>query len=127
MLDKAVSHDQVTRILANHEFDSKSLWKIVKPLVREHEHIDSCLIFDDTILHKPYTDENEVICWHHDHAIGRSVKGVNLLTTFYYSQNGEQPLKLSVDFDIVRKYSYCNIKDKNELCKSPVTKKRADA
>ncbi len=101
ILDKAVSHDQVTSMLANHESDSKALWRTVKSLVREHEHIDGCLIFDDTILHKPHTDENEVICWHHDHATGKSVKGINLLTTFYYSQNSEQPLKIPVAFDII--------------------------
>ncbi len=122
ILDKAVSHDQVTRMLANHESDSKALWRTVKSLVREHEHIDGCLIFDDTILHKPHTDENEVICWHYDHATGKSVKGINLLTTFYYSQNSEQPLKIPVAFDIIAKYSYCEIKSKSEVCKSPVTK-----
>ncbi len=93
-------------MLANHESDSKALWHTVKSLVRAHEHIDGCLIFDDTILHKPHTDENEVICWHHDHAGGRSVKGINLLTTFYYSQNGEQPLKVPIVFDIITKYGY---------------------
>ena len=23
------------------------------------------MIFDDTVQEKPYTDENEVMCWHH--------------------------------------------------------------
>jgi len=122
ILDKAVSHDQVTRMLTNYEFNSKSLWHIVKPLVRQHEHIDGCLIFDDTILHKPHTDENEIVCWHHDHATGRSVKGINLLTTFYYSQIAEQPLKLPVAFDVIAKYGYCDIKSKKEIRKSPYTK-----
>ena len=44
ILDKVVSHDQVTRNVANHESDSKALWRTIKPLFREHEHIDGCLI-----------------------------------------------------------------------------------
>ena len=51
IVDKDVSHDQVTRMLANLECTSKSLWKIVKPLVRQHESQDACLIFDDSIMH----------------------------------------------------------------------------
>jgi len=38
------------------------------------------LIIDDTIEEKPYTDENEIICWHFSHAKGRCIKGVNLLS-----------------------------------------------
>jgi hypothetical protein len=47
--------------------------------VRETEHEDGVLIFDDTIQEKPYTDENELVCWHFDHTKGSSVKGINLL------------------------------------------------
>ena len=28
---------------------------------------------------KPYTDENEINCWHHDHSQGRSVKGHGMI------------------------------------------------
>lgn len=122
IVDNAVSHDQITRMLANNEFNSKALWLNVKSLVRQHEHIDGCLIFDDSILYKPHTDENDIVCWHYDHANGRNVKGINLLTTFYYTQTGEQPLKVPVAFDIIAKYGVCDIKSKKEQRKSPVTK-----
>lgn len=122
VLDNAVSHDQVTRMLSKHEFDSKALWRIVKPLVREHERIDGCLIFDDTIIHKPHTDENDIVCWHYDHTTGRSAKGVNLLSTFYYTQTGEQALKVPIAFDITAKYAYCDLKSKKQQRKSSVTK-----
>ena len=32
-----VSHDQITRMFGNLECSNKNLWKIVKPLVRQHE------------------------------------------------------------------------------------------
>lgn len=122
IVDNAVSHDQVTRMLSNYEINSKTLWLNVKSLVRQHEHIDGCLIFDDSIIHKPHTDENDIVCWHYDHTSGKTVKGINLLSTFYYSQIGEQPLKVPIAFDIIAKYGYCDIKSKKELCKSPSSK-----
>ena len=59
LLPQVVSHDQVTRLLSGNEFDSKDLWKVVKPHVRQMQSEDGCLIFDDTIQEKPYTDANE--------------------------------------------------------------------
>ncbi len=60
LLDQAVSHDKITRLLSNNDFSSTDLWLLVKALVREHETNDACLIFDDTIIHKPHTEENEL-------------------------------------------------------------------
>ena len=78
-VEGAVSHDQVTRFLSKADYDSKTLWQQVKPMVRAVEQPDGALIFDDTIEEKPYTDENELISWHFDHSKSRSVKGINLL------------------------------------------------
>jgi hypothetical protein len=39
------------------------------------------LSFDDSIQEKQYTDESELNTWHFDHVFGRSVKGVNFLTS----------------------------------------------
>jgi hypothetical protein len=64
LLDGDISHDKITRLLSGNEYGSKDLWQSVKPLVREHESADACLIFDDTIISKPCTDENDLICWH---------------------------------------------------------------
>jgi len=75
----------MTRFLASKAFTSKDLWKQVKATVRQIEREDGCLIFDDTIQEKAWTDENEIMCWHFDHCKGRSVKGINLLNALYYS------------------------------------------
>lgn len=85
MLDGDVSHDQVTRFLSNQSFTNKDLWKLVKPSLRQIESEDEgVLIFDDTIIEKQWTDENETICYHFDHSKGRSVKRINLLNLIYH-------------------------------------------
>jgi hypothetical protein len=60
LLNGSVSHDKITRILSESTCNSKDLWQEVKPLVRKYEREAACLIFDDTIVSKPYTDENEL-------------------------------------------------------------------
>ncbi|MDZ4152332.1 MAG: IS701 family transposase, partial [Methylicorpusculum sp.] len=63
MLDGEVSHDQITRHLSARLYTSKDLWVDVKPTVRQIERDDGCLIFDDTVQEKEFTDENEIMCW----------------------------------------------------------------
>lgn len=99
LLPEVVSHDKVTRFLANNQFTNKDLWKVVKPHVRRVQSEEAVLIFDDSIEEKPYTDENEIIGWHFDHCQNRMVKGVNLLTALYHSQD----VSLPVDFDLIQK------------------------
>jgi len=122
LVDNQVSHDQVTRMLANNDFTNKDLWLKVKPLIRQHENEDACLIFDDSILDKPHTDESDVVCWHFDHTEGRSVKGINLLTAFYHTQSQDMPLRVPISFEIIEKYKCCDIETKKEQRKSSVTK-----
>lgn len=122
VVDNQVSHDQVTRMLAKNDFTSKSLWQKVKSLVRQHENESGCLIFDDTIIHKPYTDESDVVCWHYDHTQNRNVKGINLLTAFYHTQSQELPLRVPIGFEVIEKLQCCDIKTKKEIRKSSVTK-----
>ena len=109
LLEGRLSHDKITRTLRDHPNDSRALWREVKPLVREHESPDACLIFDDTIIPKPHTDENELVCWHWDHAKGRNEKGINLVTAFYHTQADarSEPLRVPVAFECVRKTIVC--------------------
>src|SRR3982751_3547364 len=117
-----VSHDKITRFLASEEMDSRALWRLVKPLARQVEGEDGVLIIDDTIEEKPYTDESELVCWHYDHSKGRSVKGINLLSTLY--QVGG--VSIPVAFELVKKTEWLfnkkkekwrrkSLKTKNEL------------
>lgn len=96
MLDGDVSHDQMARFLSAREYTSKDLWRQVKTTVRQIEQEDGCLIFDDTVQEKAWTDENEIICWHFDHCKGRSVKGINLLNALYHSCDVSVPVAFEV-------------------------------
>ncbi len=119
MVDGEVSHDQVTRFLSERAYNSKDLWLEVKSIVRQIEGEEGCLIFDDTIEEKAWTDENEIMCWHYDHCEGRTVKGINLLNALYY--NGE--VSIPVAFEVIRKpIQFCDIKTKRLKRASTVTK-----
>ena len=74
----------------------KDLWKIVKPQLRSIESPEALLIIDDTVEEKPYTDESELICWHFDHTIGRSLKGINLVLK---TQLGKDPKNCTDDLN----------------------------
>lgn len=118
MTDGEVSHDQITRYLSKELFNSKQLWKKVKPVVREIESDDACIIFDDTILEKEYTDESDIICWHYDHTKGCNVKGVNLLNMVYHSNDTTIP----IGFEVIRKYAYCDLETKERKRKASISK-----
>ena len=118
-VEGAVSHDQVTRFLSREDYDSKTLWEQVKPMVRAIEQPDGVLIFDDTTQEKPYTDENELISWHFDHSKNRSVKGINLLNCMYYAGGAAVP----VAYELIRKpLVYRDEKTGRRKRKSEVTK-----
>ena len=124
-LDGSVSHDKITRLLTDDRFDSKDLWREVKPLVREFENDSAYLIFDDSLIEKPYTDENEIVGWFHDHSENRNKKGINLLTAFYHSQkaNDDLPLRIPVAFECIKKdVSYTDKKTGKPKRTSSVTK-----
>ena len=105
-MEGAVSHDKVPRFLSAQQYTSKGLWAVVKPMVRSIEGSESVLIFDGTIQVKAWTDEIELMCWHHDHVSGRNVLGINLLNALY-SSNGAS---ISVAFALLTKpMQYCNI------------------
>jgi DDE superfamily endonuclease len=115
----SISHDAITRMLSSERQTSKDLWHLVKPLVRAMESPDGVMIVDDSIEEKPYTDENDIVCWHYDHCVGRSLKGINFVTTLYYSQDQALP----VAFELVAKTeTYIDKKTQKEKRRSPISK-----
>lgn len=125
LLDGAICHDSITRFLGGNCFTSKDLWLQVKPLVRSHESEQACLVFDDTIIEKAHMDENELVCWHYDHALQRNVKGVNLLTAFYVSSGEEraEPLRLPVSYlPVLKTLLSCEVGTRKQKRHSPLTK-----
>ena len=114
-----ISHDQVSRMLASPKTTSKEWWLMVKPQVRKIEQADGLMILDDSIEEKPYTDENEIVCWHYDHSKGRAVKGINFITALYSAQE----VTLPIGFEIVSKTEqYLDQKTGKEKRRSKTTK-----
>ena len=125
LLDGQISHDSVTRFLNTKELASKTLWLSVKPFVRTNQSQCACLAFDDCTIEKRYNDENELITWHWDHAKGRSVKGINLLTAFYATQKDDKNPVVCVPvlFELILKaLVFSIIKTRKTTRKSPITK-----
>lgn len=119
MLEGQVSHDQIQRFLASTKQTSTDLWRIVKPHVRKIEQKDAVMIIDDSIAEKPYTDENDIICWHYDHSKDRTIKGINFLTALYHSAG----LSLPIGFEMIAKTErYIDPKDSKEKRRSKVSK-----
>ncbi len=103
LLQANLSHDKITRFLAERPYTSANLWQIVKPLVRKVQNKNAVLVIDDSIAHKPHTDTSELIGWHYDHTTGTSVKGINFLTTLYCTRSGTGDVSLPVAFALVEK------------------------
>ncbi len=77
------------------------------------------------IVHKPHTDESELVTWHFDHTENRVVKGINLLTAFYHAHlsGQEMPLRVPVLYEAVKKeIHFCDLKTRTEKRRSSVTK-----
>ena len=118
-LNGQVSHDKITRFLSEEDLNSKQLWQLTKPVIRQHECDEGVIIFDDTIEEKPFTKESELICYHYDHVKKRSVKGINLLNCVYSTGDVTFP----IGFDLVKKpIQFCEIKTKKVKRKSTMTK-----
>jgi hypothetical protein len=119
LLGGSISHDRIQRLLSKQDFTSADLWQVVKPHVRAIERADGVIIVDDSIAEKPYTDENDIVCWHYDHAHDRQVKGINFLSALYHSQD----ISLPVGFRLVAKTEYYTDKKDGKIKRrSPVSK-----
>ncbi len=122
LLDGEISHDKITRFLSSKLKTSKDLWHYVKPIIREIESDDGSLILDDSIEEKPYTDENDIICWHFDHSKAMNIKGINFLSCLYQVRD----ISLPIGFELIRKTEiYINPKDLKEKRRSPISKNDA--
>jgi len=120
-LNGEISHDSVQRYLAGERQTSVHLWRVVKSHVRKIESAEGVLIVDDSIAEKPYTDENDIICWHYDHSQQRNVKGINFVTCLYHNAG----VSLPVGFELVAKTEhYTDPKDGKEKRRSPKNQER---
>lgn len=119
LLGGSVSHDKITRFLASKPHTAADLWRIVKPFVRQMQANDGVMIIDDSIAEKPSSDENDIVCWHYDHAHDQMVKGINFLSCLYHIAD----ISLPVGFAVIAKTErYIDKKDGKSKRRSPITK-----
>jgi hypothetical protein len=118
MLDGKVSHDKITRFLANNQFGSKQLWQTVKPIIIQRQESEAVLAIDDTIIEKPYSKDNDIICWHYSHAKGRTVKGIELITAAAIYDN----MTLPICYELIDKTS-CYEDENNKIKRRSVDTK----
>jgi DDE superfamily endonuclease len=122
LMEGALSHDQIQRFLGGEAYTSADLWHIVKAPVRAMQSEEGVMIVDDSIAEKPYSDENDIICWHYDHAKDRMVKGINFVSVLYHARG----LSLPVGFALVAKTEYyVDKKDGKQKRRSPVSKNQS--
>lgn len=135
MLNNALSHDQISRFLGQGEFDQKDYWKCIKSIVRQIESPEGLIKIDDTIEAKPYSQENDIICWHYDHSKkgrDKNVKGINIINFLYQNPRFESPndngqdantLAIPLAFEIVQKTEqWFDKKTKKVKRRSPISK-----
>jgi len=106
--DNKVGHDRITRMLSG-SLDSRTLWKLVKPMVHDIRSTEGLLMIDDFIEPKKHTKENPMVTWHYDHCSGKCVMGVNFINSFYYSPRYEMGLPIGVEF-VVKDIRYQDAK-----------------
>lgn len=100
LMEGNISHDKVSRFLRHQDFSSKDLWTYAKKILKKGDKANpGILIIDDTILEKPHTKENNITCWHYDHANRRHAKGINMLSCVLKQDN----ISLPIAYEIVQK------------------------
>ena len=73
----------------------------IKPFLRDYENEDNgCIIIDDSLLHKPHTKVNDVVCWHYDHVSQRMAKGIMMLN-FHYTDDTD--ISIPLGYEIITK------------------------
>jgi hypothetical protein len=58
---EVITHDKINRYLKNEKLTPSLLWDNVKELVEREEN--ACLIFDDTVIDKRYSEEIDCPYW----------------------------------------------------------------
>lgn len=126
MLDGAISHDQISRFLGQGPFDQKLYWKYIKRIVRRIEYDYGMIKIDDTILEKPHSKENELICWHYDHSKkgrDKNVKGINMINFLYENKLYSECISIPLSFELIKKTEHYFDKKANKVKRrSPVSK-----
>ncbi|APS56585.1 hypothetical protein [Piscirickettsia salmonis] len=73
--------------------------------------VGGVLSLDDTVEEKPYTDENDVVCWHYSHSKSAHVKGINILTSMVTYKKTSVPIGYET---VLKDIKFTDLKDRKE-------------
>ena len=123
ILKNQFSHDRFTKFLNSANINSYNLWNSVSSIINFKSILNKSgknfLIIDDTIIPKEYRKQTKQVCWHYDHAKGRCIKGIQIITCFL----NNILLKLPIDFRIIEKTEKYKDKKTGKIkTKSKITK-----
>lgn len=121
LMDEQISHDDVSRFLSQPQHIGQTLWKQVKPLVRQHQAQDGLIILDDSLLHKPHSQPNGLVSTYFDHTTNQYVKAINFLSLIYRVSD----ILLPVGLHLVVKYLQTQLSDRKQVWKAMTTKNEA--
>lgn len=103
LTDNQLKHDYISDWLSQTDLDQKEFWKQIKKFVRQIETDESWISIDDTICAKPHSTRNEVINYHFDHSVGKSVKGINILNFLLSSNMKNDIVNCPVAYHVIKK------------------------
>lgn len=85
--------------------DACPAWVRPESLLESHQkdRAQGVISVDDFIEHKPHSSLNELVSYHYDHSVGRTVRGIKIVNFTYVNSQVETKVKLPVGFGIVRK------------------------
>jgi hypothetical protein len=125
VLGQRLSHDHITRTIAQAELDQKDFWKLVKPLVRRIESDDGCIVVDDFLIEKPHSTPNTIITINWDHSKQQYIQSIPILNFLYTIEDeaSEMQVNVPIAFEVIAKTeAYIDKKTGKEKFKSPKTK-----
>nr|WP_230967821.1 hypothetical protein [Nostoc sp. WHI] len=76
-----ISHDKINYYLKNEKLTPRLLWDNVKNLIVTDE--DACIIFDDTVLDKRFSEEIEIVRRHYSGNEHGIVRGIGIVSCVY--------------------------------------------
>lgn len=97
LLEGKLSHDAMTRSLAQQDCASRQLWQVLKPFVEQTADARSVLTLNDTVEPKPYRNANPLIRHHQDHCQQAAIQGISQL--LYSTQHTALP----VAYELIKK------------------------
>lgn len=76
-----ISHDKINNYLKNEKLTPRLLWDNVKDLIIVNEN--ACIIFDDTVIDKRYSEEIEIVRRQYSGNEHRVIKGIGIVSCIY--------------------------------------------